>query len=80
MKSVSARIAEELSVGENQVAAAVQLLDEGSTVPFIARYRKEVTGSLDDAQLRTLESGSATCANSTTGAPRCSPRSRSRAS
>ncbi|MGV7904019.1 Tex-like N-terminal domain-containing protein, partial [Mycobacterium kansasii] len=51
----SARIAEELSVGENQVAAAVQLLDEGSTVPFIARYRKEVTGSLDDAQLRTLE-------------------------
>ncbi|WEL94677.1 Tex-like N-terminal domain-containing protein, partial [Tsukamurella tyrosinosolvens] len=55
VKSVSARIAEELSVGENQVAAAVQLLDEGSTVPFIARYRKEVTGSLDDAQLRTLE-------------------------
>ncbi|MET9325875.1 Tex family protein [Tsukamurella sp. NPDC003166] len=54
-KSVSARIAEELSVGENQVAAAIQLLDEGSTVPFIARYRKEVTGSLDDAQLRALE-------------------------
>ncbi|NMD56277.1 MULTISPECIES: Tex family protein [Tsukamurella] len=55
VKSVSVRIAEELSVGENQVAAAVQLLDEGSTVPFIARYRKEVTGSLDDAQLRQLE-------------------------
>lgn len=55
MKSVSARIAEELSVAENQVAAAIRLLDEGSTVPFIARYRKEVTGSLDDAQLRTLE-------------------------
>ncbi len=55
LKSVNARIAEELSVGENQVAAAVRLLDEGSTVPFIARYRKEVTGSLDDAQLRTLD-------------------------
>ncbi|AZG44700.1 30S ribosomal protein S1 [Gordonia insulae] len=55
MKSVNTRIAEELSVGEGQVAAAVRLLDEGSTVPFIARYRKEVTGSLDDAQLRTLD-------------------------
>lgn len=55
VKSVNARIAEELSVAERQVAAAVRLLDEGSTVPFIARYRKEVTGSLDDAQLRTLE-------------------------
>ncbi len=54
-KSVNVRIAEELSVGENQVAAAVRLLDEGSTVPFIARYRKEVTGSLDDSQLRILD-------------------------
>ncbi len=53
--SVNARLADELSVGENQVAAAVRLLDEGSTVPFIARYRKEVTGSLDDAQLRLLD-------------------------
>jgi uncharacterized protein len=42
-------------VSEDRVAAAVRLLDEGSTVPFIARYRKEVTGSLDDGQLRTLE-------------------------
>jgi uncharacterized protein len=42
-------------VREVQVAAAVRLLDEGSTVPFIARYRKEITGSLDDGQLRTLE-------------------------
>ncbi|MEX3824756.1 Tex-like N-terminal domain-containing protein, partial [Paraburkholderia sp. BR14262] len=49
------RIATELSVQPRQVAAAVQLLDEGSTVPFIARYRKEVTGNLDDTQLRTLE-------------------------
>jgi uncharacterized protein len=49
------RIADELAVRESQVAAAVTLLDGGATVPFIARYRKEVTGGLDDAQLRTLE-------------------------
>ncbi len=49
------RIAEELSVNSQQVKAAVALLDEGSTVPFIARYRKEVTGGLDDTQLRQLE-------------------------
>ena len=48
-------IANELSVGPPQVSAAVALLDEGATVPFIARYRKEVTGNLDDTQLRTLE-------------------------
>jgi uncharacterized protein len=52
---INRRIAEELGVGEHQVTAAVGLLDGGSTVPFIARYRKEVTGTLDDAQLRTLE-------------------------
>ena len=55
MDSINARLAEELGVRLQQVAAAVTLLDEGSTVPFIARYRKEVTGSLDDTQLRTLE-------------------------
>jgi protein Tex len=55
VKSVSVRLAEELAVEEVRVAAAVRLLDEGSTVPFIARYRKEATGSLDDGQLRTLE-------------------------
>ncbi|MDP4024995.1 Tex family protein [Methylobacterium sp. NEAU 140] len=55
MTSVTQRIAEELRVREAQVAAAVALLDGGYTVPFIARYRKEATGSLDDAQLRTLE-------------------------
>lgn len=55
MKSIYSRIAEELSVKENQVVAAVSLLDEGATVPFISRYRKEVTGSLDDTQLRQLE-------------------------
>jgi uncharacterized protein len=48
-------IANELSVGAHQVAAAVTLLDEGATVPFIARYRKEVTGNLDDTQLRNLD-------------------------
>ena len=53
--SIQERIAEELGVRERQVAAAVDLLDGGATVPFIARYRKEVTGTLDDAQLRTLE-------------------------
>jgi protein Tex len=49
------RIAEELSVNTKQIQAAVLLLDEGSTVPFISRYRKEATGGLDDTQLRTLE-------------------------
>ncbi len=52
---VSARIAQELGVRTEQVSATVALLDEGSTVPFIARYRKEATGGLDDTQLRTLE-------------------------
>ena len=55
MKSVNHRIAGELGVREAQVAAAVDLLDGGATVPFIARYRKEATGQLDDAQLRLLE-------------------------
>ena len=49
------RIAEELSVNSKQVRAAIALLDEGATVPFISRYRKEVTGGLDDTQLRQLE-------------------------
>src|SRR6202522_3274019 len=49
------RIAAELGVRDHQVTAAVELLDGGATVPFIARYRKEATGTLDDAQLRTLE-------------------------
>ena len=55
MKSISTRIAEELNARESQVDAAIGLLDEGSTVPFISRYRKEVTGGLDDTQMRTLE-------------------------
>ena len=52
---VSRTIAGELGVRENQVTAAIDLLDGGATVPFIARYRKEVTGALDDTQLRNLE-------------------------
>lgn len=55
LPSVQQRIAEEIGVHEHQVGAAVALLDEGATVPFIARYRKERTGGLDDTQLRTLE-------------------------
>ena len=55
MDRITQRIAEELNVRKNQVAAAVQLLDEGASVPFIARYRKEATAGLDDAQLRTLD-------------------------
>src|SRR5438874_5683761 len=55
MKPINLRIAEELGVREHQVAAAISLLDGGATVPFIARYRKEATGALDDTQLRTLD-------------------------
>jgi uncharacterized protein len=53
--SIDRQIALELGVREEQIAAAVALLDGGATVPFIARYRKEATGALDDAQLRTLD-------------------------
>ena len=52
---IAARIAQELNVHPNQVLAAVALLDDGATVPFVARYRKEATGGLDDTQLRHLE-------------------------
>ncbi|MFN8694802.1 MAG: Tex family protein [Burkholderiales bacterium] len=55
LPSIQSRLAAELSAHANQVAAAVALLDEGATVPFIARYRKEATGGLDDTQLRLLE-------------------------
>ncbi|MGE3425067.1 MAG: Tex-like N-terminal domain-containing protein, partial [Dehalococcoidia bacterium] len=51
---IEQRLAEELGVRGAQVEAAVRLFDEGATVPFVARYRKEATGGLDDAQLRTL--------------------------
>ncbi|MFM8508985.1 MAG: Tex-like N-terminal domain-containing protein, partial [Betaproteobacteria bacterium] len=55
MKKIVLQIADELSVHVRQVEATVELLDSGATVPFIARYRKEVTGGLDDVQLRSLE-------------------------
>jgi len=55
MLNIAEKIAQELSVKQTQVSAAITLLDEGASVPFIARYRKEVTGGLDDSQLRDLE-------------------------
>ena len=54
MKPINLRIAEELGVREQQVAAAISLLDGGATVPFVARYRKEATGGLDEVQLRDV--------------------------
>ena len=50
MSAIELKIASELKVQDRQVIAAVALLDEGATVPFISRYRKEVTGGLDDGQ------------------------------
>ena len=47
-------LAEEFNIKEEQVTATIELIDEGNTIPFISRYRKEVTGSLDDATLRDL--------------------------
>lgn len=52
---ISKKIAKELNVRDQQVVATIELIDEGATIPFIARYRKEVTGALDDSQLRKLE-------------------------
>ena len=49
------QLAQELGLREEQVAAAVRLIDEGNTIPFIARYRKEVTGSMEDTALRELD-------------------------
>ena len=54
MQSIEQRIAQDIAAKPEQVRAAVELLDGGATVPFIARYRKEVTGGLDDIQLRLL--------------------------
>ena len=54
MQKIIRQIASEIKVTEQQVTAAVELLDGGATVPFIARYRKEVTNGLDDIQLREL--------------------------
>src|SRR3546814_18632950 len=54
-RKIAATIADAIGARAAQVEAAVALLDEGATVPFVARYRKEVTGGLDDTQLRNLE-------------------------
>ena len=80
MQKIIRQLAAEIKVGEHQVKAAVDLLDGGATVPFIARYRKEATDGLDDIQLRELEARLLTCANSKTAARRCSRASTSRAS
>ena len=55
IRMIAATIAQEIGVRPDQVETALTLLAEGNTVPFIARYRKEVTGGLDDTQLRTIE-------------------------
>ncbi|HCF95222.1 MAG TPA: RNA-binding transcriptional accessory protein, partial [Verrucomicrobia bacterium] len=55
MPSIEQRIADELAAKKEQVLAAVEMMDGGATVPFIARYRKEATGGLTDTQLRALE-------------------------
>ena len=55
IERITQRIAEELKVKPQQIKAAIGLLDEGATVPFISRYRKEVTNGLDDTQLRYLD-------------------------
>ena len=55
MSKILAQLAAEIRIRPDQVKTAVELLDGGATVPFIARYRKEVTGGLDDIQLREIE-------------------------
>ena len=55
MEKIINALARELNIKSKQAEATVQLLDEGNTVPFIARYRKEATGSLDEEQIRTIE-------------------------
>ena len=55
MKPISQRIADNTGIGESQIQAAIRLLDEGATVPFIARYRKEVTDGLSDTHLRHIQ-------------------------
>ena len=54
MPSIHTTLARELNLSAAQVAAVIALVDEGNTIPFIARYRKEATGGMDDAQLRAL--------------------------
>ena len=67
-------IAEEIAAKPGQVKVAVELLDEGATVPFIARYRKEATGGLTTPSSAGSKSASSICANSKRAAPRFSSR------
>ncbi|WP_147367651.1 Tex-like N-terminal domain-containing protein, partial [Fusobacterium necrophorum] len=54
MNNIFSKVAKELSLQENQVESTVKLLDEGATVPFISRYRKEITGNLDEVQITII--------------------------
>lgn len=74
------KIKEELNVEKWQVEAAVKLIDEGNTIPFISRYRKEVTGSLNDEQLRDLHESLTYLRNLEEKRNRCFPVSKSRGS
>ncbi len=73
------KISQERMCRQEQVAAAVKLIDEGCTIPFIARYRKETTGSLNDEQLRTLDERLTYLEDWKTGRKRSSLRSKNRA-
>lgn len=66
-------LAKELSIGRQQAESAVRLLDEDNTIPFIARYRKEVTGGLDDTVLRALEERLRYLRSLQNAGKRCSP-------
>ena len=77
---INQKITEELGVKRWQVDAAVRLIDEGSTIPFIARYRKEATGTLNDEQLRTLHERLTYCGDWKKRRSRCWEVSRSRES
>jgi len=79
-RRIAGAIASEIGARPDQVAAAAGLLDGGATVPFVARYRKEATGGLDDVQLRTLADRLAYLHELEAGARRSSARSASRAS
>ncbi len=80
MPSIQSTIAQELGLTAAQVAAVIALIDEGNTIPFIARYRKEATGGIDDARCATSTSAWPTCARSRRARPRCCAPSTSRAS
>lgn len=74
------QLTSELSLGRGQVQRTIELLDEGNTIPFIARYRKEMTGELDETQLRTLEERLGYLRAWRNGSARCSGSSTNRAS